>query len=1203
MRKRISRLHFSLSLLVSFILFISLVLPNIAVAQGGSIKSKPISAIKNTSIENKVDSKLIKQFKDQDQITFLLKFEDQVDTTKVAKEAVEKAKKQKLTAAKTELQVRSTVVTSLRNTAMETQTEVMDYLEKAKQKGEVESIQSFYVVNAIAVTATKAVMDKLEAFPEVAKILPNETRQIITPIQPKVKTTNLNSSTVAWGVEKVGAPQVWDMGIDGAGIVVASIDTGVQWDHPALIEKYRGYNPSNPNQPDHQFNWFDAIGGKETPYDDNNHGTHTVGTMVGSEPDGNNQIGVAPGARWIAVKALSGEGIGYDVDFLEAGEWILAPKDAEGNPHPELAPDVVNNSWGGGPGLDEWYRPMVQNWRAANIFPVFAAGNLGSNGEGWVSFPANYPDSFAVAATDDHNALAWFSSRGPAPYDELKPDISAPGVNIRSAIPSNNYELMSGTSMAAPHISGVVALLKQASVSYSIDQIEEILFKSAIPLTDTEFPSSPNHGYGHGLVNAYNAIKTINNGFGKIEGSVVYDGKDKTNPTYQHTSPDFVYDRVVLPLTVEVQDNISVETVEIQYLAGQQWKTVKASRTAGDFRKGTYQAVVPGNDVKKEMGTFTYKWKMVDFAQNQVTSPEFKVEVKPAITIGYYQDLEAVPEGWYSEGLKNNWKWGSPEAGPGQAFSGKNVYYSKEIPREYDGIFETLSYLHMPPIDIPESGNSYLQFKQWYDFSPEGIDRSIDFGAVLVSTDRKNWELVTRTEATKYGENGIPIEYTTDGWIDEEVDLSAYAGKRIYISFYMFTKQTGFETRTYDGWYLDDISLTDKPLVGSKVKRTTGEIHTKELSYTNLLAPTATLVENTSSHPDVLPMGATVTLVDSGYSVATNPANGRFSISHYAGEFTLRAEAYGFHSKDQAVSIPKEGTVEANFNLQPLGKGTVKGVVKDQSTGKPLSDATITLVEDAAITPVKTDSNGRFTLTAYEGTYTLHVFKKDYVYHDYSITLQPKKKIKQNVELERFLGTPGEIGYDDGTSEESWYWNDANNGFAIRMSLEEGVMKSWLTGGLFKVNTEYPYGGTRFQVAVYDSTGANGAPGKKIAGPFEAVARTDGEWTHVDLADKNIFVTEDFYLVYIQPDTAASRTIPSLKSDQNSPFHDRNWFLYNGTWAHNTDPQYGNMMIRAVMNNEISGSVIETPKDHTHPKKAMVKVKGNAIPTIQGQGK
>jgi bacillopeptidase F len=124
----------------------------------------------NTSIENKVDSKLIKQFKDQDQNTFILKYKEQTDTNRVALETTEKAKKQKLTEVSTKLQIRSDVVSSLRNTSLETQAEVMEYLEEAKQKGEVKSIQSFYIVNAIAVTATKAVMDKLAAFPEVAKI-------------------------------------------------------------------------------------------------------------------------------------------------------------------------------------------------------------------------------------------------------------------------------------------------------------------------------------------------------------------------------------------------------------------------------------------------------------------------------------------------------------------------------------------------------------------------------------------------------------------------------------------------------------------------------------------------------------------------------------------------------------------------------------------------------------------------------------------------------------------------------------------------------------------------------------------------------------------------------------------------------------------------------------------------------------------------
>ncbi|PAE31270.1 S8 family serine peptidase, partial [Bacillus sp. 7884-1] len=328
------------------------------------------------------------------------------------------------------------------------------------------------------------------------------------------------------------------------------------------------------------YNWYDAINGQATPYDDLGHGTHTVGTMVGSEPNGTNQIGVAPGAKWIAVKAFSSAG-GTSEDLLKAGEWILAPKDAQGNPHPEKAPDVVNNSWGGASGINEWYRQMVQNWRAADIFPNFSAGNSGPN-DGTISAPANYPESFAVGATDINNLLAGFSSRGPGPYGEWKPDISAPGVTIRSSVPGSKYQNMQGTSMAAPAVAGVVALMKQADASLTVDEMETILITSAIPLTDSTYPTSPNYGYGHGLVNAYSAVSAVVNGIGRVQGQVIREGQDTENPTYQHTAPIETFSNMTLPLTVQVQDNVNVRSVELQYRASEtaEWQTVAATRTA-----------------------------------------------------------------------------------------------------------------------------------------------------------------------------------------------------------------------------------------------------------------------------------------------------------------------------------------------------------------------------------------------------------------------------------------------------------------------------------------------------------------------------------------------------------------------------------------------------------------------------------------------
>src|SRR5690606_22657110 len=142
-----------------------------------------------------------------------------------------------------------------------------------------------------------------------------------------------------------------------------------------------------------------------------------------------------------------------DAVFLAIAEWMLAPKDASGEPHPEMAPDVINNSWGSiYAGLDEWYRPSVTAWRDAGIVPVFSAGNVrdtNPGGPGSVSSPGNYPESLAVGATDINDALASFSLQGPspAPHNELKPEVSAPGVGIRSSLPGNGYGGMSGTSM------------------------------------------------------------------------------------------------------------------------------------------------------------------------------------------------------------------------------------------------------------------------------------------------------------------------------------------------------------------------------------------------------------------------------------------------------------------------------------------------------------------------------------------------------------------------------------------------------------------------------------------------------------------------------------------------------------------------------------------------------------------------------------
>ncbi|QED47298.1 S8 family peptidase [Cytobacillus dafuensis] len=1180
-------------MLIAF-LILPLMFPNMGHAQTNNSPHTSLKKSSTESTKNKISSRLQDEFDKQDQVTFLIKFKEQADPAAAAKNAEKNALNQNLTPAKTKYMKRSAVLSSLRSAAIETQGSVADFLQKQEKEGKAKEIQSFYIVNAIAVTATKDVMEQVAAFPEVEKVLPNEIRQLHIPEKVAEKPSmqlgkepKANTNSIEWNIERVGAPAVWEMGIDGSGTVVASIDSGVQWDHPALKEKYRGYNPANPNSPSHEFNWLDATAGRSAPYDDHGHGTHTTGTMVGSEPNGANQIGVAPGAKWIAVKAFTANG-GTDADLLEAGEWILAPKDAAGNPHPEKAPDVVNNSWGGGPGLDEWYRPMVQAWKAAEIFPEFSAGNTRAGnpgGPGSIANPANYPESFATGATDINNGLGSFSLQGPSPYGEIKPDIAAPGVNIRSSVPGSNYEGgWNGTSMAGPHVTAVAAMLRQVDSSLTVDEIEEILMNTATPLTNGTYPESPNNGFGSGLVNAFDAVSSVISGLGKIKGQVAKEGNDSEAPRVEHQAPQETYAGMDLPLELKATDNVSVLNVVLEYLkADGSWAAVQASRMSGDFRDGTYKAVIPGEDIVAP--SLSYKWKVNDFGGNEVVTDTYRVSVKPGITIGYSQDFESNPIGWTSYGANNSWQWGVPTSGPGNAASGEKVY-ATNLSGNYDSRANMT--LLMPPIDLPE-GNAFLQFKQWHN-----LERNYDYGHVFVSTDMVNWTQKLR------------VNDITSGWINGQVDLSEYAGQRIYVGFNVTTD--GSVVRP--GWYIDDVRLANTPLQASnnaQLDITKPDTATNDSKDTlkdekvdpNKIVPAKdAIAKNEGSQkqalPALLPLTAEVSILESGRSVFTKPQDGSYEFTHASGNFTVQAEAYGYRSQSQTVNIPQDGEVTANFVLEPIPQGTVTGTVTNKATGEPIANATLLLVEDAAVQPVETNANGQYSLTAYEGTYTLKVMAPSYYSQEIEITIS-EGSIEQNVQLKPFIGYPGEIGYDDGTAENARAFYDAGNGWAVKMSLAAGHKSAMVTGGLFRFwDTAWPVpGGTAFKVEVYDASGPDGAPGKKLAGPFDATALRNGEWTHVDLSEHGIMVNGDFYMVYIQ--SVPNPNAPGLGTDEDGTNAKRSWQLVGGAWSPSPVAE-GNYMIRSTVNYEVTAPVITSPKDGSYTNEGKVTVEGTSTP-------
>jgi serine protease AprX len=335
--------------------------------------------------------------------------------------------------------------------------------------------------------------------------------------------------TVEWGVERVAAPQVWTLGITGTGVVVADLDTGVQWTHPALINAYRGWNGVTAT---HDYNWFDAAGISVSaaftePTDDRGHGTHTVGTILGDDRAGN-QTGVAPGAQWIGCRNMLNN-VGSVARYTACFQFALAPTDLNGNnPDPSKAADITSNSWGCfPPGVEVGCEvpsaliTVTQTLRDAGIIVVASAGNSGSGCATVSSAPATLDQVFTIGATNSGNAIANFSSRGPSTLTgRVKPDISAPGESVRSSVPGtigvpNAYGNASGTSMAAPHVSGGVALLIAAAPELRghVADLEAILRRTATPLQslqtcgDVPGDARPNNVFGYGLLNVNAAVQ------------------------------------------------------------------------------------------------------------------------------------------------------------------------------------------------------------------------------------------------------------------------------------------------------------------------------------------------------------------------------------------------------------------------------------------------------------------------------------------------------------------------------------------------------------------------------------------------------------------------------------------------------------------------------------------------------------------------
>ena len=341
---------------------------------------------------------------------------------------------------------------------------------------------TLWVINGKAITTGAEIIRDLAVHPAVESIR-------LDAVIEAPATESTGSAVPEWNLGMIRAPEMWDLGQTGAGVVVAGLDTGVDAGHQDLAPRFRGGSNS----------WFDPNGEHATPYDKTGHGTQALGLIVGGSAGGT-AIGVAPDAVWIAVKIFNDAGTAPLSAIHQGFQWVLDP---DGNPNTDDAADVVNNSWslGNAGDCDQEFEADIATLKSAGIATVFSGGNYGPSYGTSVS-PANNPSGFAVGAVDRLDLISGSSASGPAACDgTVYPEVVAPGIGVRTADLTfgsfpDSYTSVSGTSFSAPHVAGAMALLRGAHSGATVAELERALTETAVDGGN----AGADNVYGHGRI-------------------------------------------------------------------------------------------------------------------------------------------------------------------------------------------------------------------------------------------------------------------------------------------------------------------------------------------------------------------------------------------------------------------------------------------------------------------------------------------------------------------------------------------------------------------------------------------------------------------------------------------------------------------------------------------------------------------------------
>ncbi|MBI5058405.1 S8 family serine peptidase [candidate division KSB1 bacterium] len=682
------------------------------------------------------------------------------------------------------------VVSELQRTAERSQGPVRDVLNEMQAAGEVDGYKAFWIVNAFVVYGSEQAAQVLTDRSDVDYVELNFEVELIDPIRGEPRELlDSDANTPPIGIRALNAPRVWyELGVTGAGALVANCDTGVEGVHPALSGRWRGnFAPAAQC-------WRAPVSGSSTPVDNDQHGTHVMGTICGATNGGTGDTtGVAPGALWIADDAIGGgTGSVFDNNVIDAYQWMADP---DGNINTvNDVPDVCQNSWGvngsfsGYSDCDNRWNAAIQGLEAATCVVTFSAGNEGPSAASHRS-PANVAmDSvtfFSIGAADltsdtlQPYTMASFSSRGPSDCNgSIKPEVIAPGVSVYSSIPGSTYSsAFSGTSMAGPHVAGIVGLMRSANPDVDVRTIKSIIMRTA---HDQDAAGKDNTS-GWGFVDAYAAVLQVISGYGRIAGVI----RDEST---------------LNPLQAQVE-------------------IVGGAQLTNSNGSGAYVLVVPGDS------TYTVRYSLYGYvsqdvqltvAANDTTVHDVLLHPRPVVYL-LNENFDSGAPGWShsaSAGWSDQWHVSTE-----RAQSAPNSYKCGDPGTGTYGVRDDA--LLVSPVIPALPAEARLRFSYQIESELSGAypDSAYDGGVLELSMNGGAFAALApvggypKTFRILAG-GGNPVTGPLAGrpcwagsqttWRIVEVDLSAYVDRDVQLRWRFGSDAgTGLE-----GWYVDDVVVS-----------------------------------------------------------------------------------------------------------------------------------------------------------------------------------------------------------------------------------------------------------------------------------------------------------------------------------------------------------------------------------------------------------